>query len=317
MPKVLITGALGFVANHLIPLLIPEYQIIGLVLQTPQTKPHPITYLECDITDSQAINSIITAHKPEFIIHLAAVSQSWNTDVTKLFQTNLTGTLNIYQSILNQKSYSPKIIYVSSSEVYGQTNNSSSIDESSSLNPINTYAVSKLSADRLSYQFSYSHNLNVTILRPFPHAGPGQSTGFFVPDMASQIVTIEQTPATTNQISVGNLTSIRDYTDVRDMVRAYYLALTSNLPQGEVYNISSDHGIAIQDIFTQLTHLSTVDLSIHQDPNKLRPIDIPIAIGNSAKFRQATNWQPHIPLVQTLTDTLNYYRNLQSAQTTS
>ncbi len=316
MPNILITGAAGFVANHLIPLLIPKYEIIGLVLQLPQTKPHPITYLACDITESSTVDQIISQYKPDFIIHLAAIAQSWKSNASEIFQTNLIGTLNLYQAIVNQKSYQPKIIYISSSDVYGQTNNPSHIDETSSLNPTNFYAVSKLSADRLSYQFAHSQNLNVIMLRPFPHTGPGQNTGFFVPDMASQIAKIEQTHSI-DQISVGNLTATRDYTDVRDMVQAYHLALTSDLPKGEVYNVSSDRGITIQSMLDLLVNLSPSALTIHQDPAKLRPVDTPIAIGNSTKFRQATNWQPTIPISQTLEDTLNFYRNLQSSQTIS
>ncbi len=307
MAKVLITGAAGFVASHLIPQLSSEFEVIGIGREP--TISQDIPYFACDITNPQEVNQLIHRQEPEFIVHLAAIAHTTNTQFDQITQTNLTGPYNLYQAILSRPDYNPKILFISSGEVYGNTDTPDNITENSLLNPTNLYGVSKLAADRLSYQYALAHQLNITILRPFSHTGPGQQLGFFVPDIASQVAAAEKSTQS-QTISTGNLTAIRDYLDVRDVVHAYHLALTTDLPPGESYNIASGQGTSIQSMFDQLISLSTVPITSQEDPNRLRPIDIPTLIGNSDKFRIATGWQPKIPLSQTLQDTLNYYRSL-------
>lgn len=311
MKKVLITGSEGFVGQHLVSILKDDYQIIGLSRNTQLVSGGNIRYEIGDLLDVEFINSLIEKYLPDVIIHLAGIAKSWGNDPKQVFDINLFGTLNIYEAILKLKSdsFNPKIIFISSAEVYGNTKDPSRIKEDDILNPINSYGTSKLAADRLSYQYSKAHNLNITVLRPFPHIGPGQQKGFFVPDMASQIVEIENNP-NKNEILVGNLSGIRDYLDVRDVVKAYKLAIETDLPNSESYNICSGTPIKIADILEKLTKLTNEKINIKEDAERLRPIEISVFVGNNEKFTSATGWKPTYSLDQSLQDIMNYWRNV-------
>lgn len=309
MKKLLITGAGGFVGNHLLELLVNDYFIIGLDRQAPKHFSENIVHHEVDITNSNEIDQVISKYQPDVIFHLAAIAQSWVKDSTLLYNVNLLGTLNIFQSVLNIKSYSPKIIYVSSAEVYGKTSNPEKITENELLNPINLYAVTKLASDRLAYQFSQSQKLNTVILRPFNHTGPGQSLGFFVTDMASQIAKLEKEDS--GHLFTGNLDSVRDFTDVRDVVKAYKLIIEKEFAPGEVFNICSGKGYKMANVLQLLLSHSKKPIEAKKDPEKLRPSDIPIFIGDNTKLTKQTGWKPEIPLEKTFEEVLEYYRELE------
>lgn len=309
--KILITGSEGFVGQHIISLLAKNnYDIIGLSKETKLETTNQVRYIIGDILDSDKMFAILKNFTPDVILHLAGIAKTWDNDPRLVFDINLYGTLNIYQSILKLKDsqgYNPKIIYVSSAEVYGNTTDTSQITEEFPLNPINEYASSKLAADRLSYQYTQSHKLNIVILRPFPHIGPGQKTGFFVPDVVSQIVEIENTPSK-DTLFVGNLTTIRDYLDVRDVVEAYRLVIEKDFTPGEVFNICSGSGIKIADLLNLILKLTTKQIVLAKNPDLIRPVDLPTYVGSNQKLVAATGWKPQYSLENTLKDIIKYWR---------
>lgn len=309
MKKILISGANGFVGQHLIDTLKNDYQITGLIHESNLTNSDNITYKSGNILDRGFLEDILN-YKPDYIIHLAAIAPTWSTDPENIFKVNLLGTLNLYQAVTNlkkQSGFNPKIIYVSSAEVYGKTINPENITEENPFFPANCYGTSKAAADRLSYQMSQSDKLNIVIIRPFNHTGPGQLKGFFVPDMASQIVEIENNPDK-SELMVGNLNSVRDFLDVRDVVEGYKKVLETDTPAGEAYNLSSGTGIKMEDILNKLLSFAKKEIKIIPDPKRLRASEVPITVGNNTKFRNHFSWQPKIPIDQTLQDTLNYWR---------
>jgi GDP-4-dehydro-6-deoxy-D-mannose reductase len=310
MQKVLITGAAGFVGHYLSEKLLENYQVIGTDM-APVSPNEKIGYFPGDILDRKSLTDLITNAKPEVIFHLAAKSLTWSRNVEEVFKINMLGTINLYESVLDVKkdsNYNPKIIFVSSSEVYGNTTDPKNITEESPLFPAKFYSASKVASDRLSYSYSQSEKLNILILRPFTHTGPGQQKGFVVPDIASQIAEAEK-DSTKNEILVGNLEPIRDYLDVRDVVAAYASVIDKDWTPGDAYNICSGNGVQIKEIASTLLKFSNKKLELKEDSTKLRVSDTPKYIGNNQKFVALTGWSPKIPLEQTLKDTLEYYRN--------
>lgn len=307
MQKILITGSEGFVGQHLIEVLKDTYLCIGLYRTIPPPQKEGVEYVQGDILDAEQISAILKKYSPDYIVHLAGIAKTWGNDAKEVFNINFFGTLNIYTEVLKLKSkFNPKIIFISSAEVYGKTTRPENISEDDLLMPINVYGVSKLAADRLSFQYAKSNNLNIVILRPFPHIGPGQGLGFFVPDMTSQLVELEK--GSENTLLVGNLDATRDYTDVRDVVEAYKRALETDLPSGEVYNICSGNGIKIKDLLDKLLSLTNKKINLKEDPQRLRSVDLPVFVGSNKKFKDATGWNPKIPIDQTLKDVIDYWR---------
>lgn len=309
MHKLLLTGANGFVGQHLISTLGPEYKVIGIVHNSNLESSENVKYESGNILDRGFLEDLIKKHQPDSVLHLAAIAPTWTQDPENIFKINLVGTLNLYLAIENQKKesgFDPKIIYVSSAEAYGKTTNPELITETNPFFPANYYGSSKVAADRLSYQMSQSSKLRITIIRPFNHTGPGQQKGFFVPDMASQIVEIENSDK--SEIMVGNLESIRDISDVRDIVAGYKAILETETTPGEAYNLCSGKGTKMQEILDILLSKAKKEIKIVEDPKRMRPSEVPITVGDNSKFRELTGWEAKMPLDQTLEDTLNYWR---------
>jgi len=220
--------------------------------------------------------------------------------------TNIIGQLNIFEAI-RHTGINPRIQIAGSSEEYGLVYpNELPIRETNPLRPLSPYAVSKVGQDLLGYQYFMSYKLNIIRTRGFNHTGPRRGEVFAESNFALQIARIEaglQEPV----IRVGNLESKRDYTDVRDMVEGYWLALEKGVP-GEVYNICSGQAWSIRQILDMLLGMSTVLVKVEEDPDRLRPSDVPHLVGDSSKFRQVTGWRPKIPIEETLRDLLDYWR---------
>jgi len=309
--KVLVTGASGFAGQHLVDCLKQDYEVIGLASpRASLPSQHGIIYFKVDITDSEAVDAIVSAQRPEFIIHLAAQTTGWFQNPRQIFDINLTGTINLYESVVtlkNKDGYDPKILYISSSEVYGKTTNPKLIDEDAPFFPVNHYASSKAAADRVSYDYSQSNKLDILILRAFTHTGPGKKQGSFVSDMASQIVHLERDPSD-NEMYVGNLDAIRDYLDVRDMVNAYKLTLKADLPRGTALNVCSGTGVKVRDILDIMIKLAKKEIVVKTDPGRMRPSDVPVFIGDNSKLVLATGWKRSIQLADTLNEALEYWR---------
>ncbi len=315
MTKVLITGVTGFAGSHLADLLLERggYEVFGLKrwrsrMDTVGHLEGRITLVDGDITDAKRMRDVIGGIRPEFIFHLAAqsfVPASWESPDATL-TNNIRGQLNIFEAVL-QHELECRIQIAGSSEEYGLVMaEEMPVVEDNPLRPLSPYAVSKVAQDMLAWQYFRSYGLDVVRTRGFNHTGPRRGEVFVVSDFARQIALIEagrREPV----IRTGNLDARRDFTDVRDMVRGYLLALEKG-EAGDVYNICFGKDIRIGDMLERLLTLSAAKISLEQDPARMRPSDVPVLLGSAAKFRSVTGWEPEIPFDRTLADTLDYWR---------
>jgi GDP-4-dehydro-6-deoxy-D-mannose reductase len=322
MNKILITGASGFVGSHLIEHLLAqsESDIHGTVYGSENNftgDQSRIHLHELNLLDAQATQTLIEKIKPTQIYHLAALSSpaASLSAPAETLTNNISAQVNLLEAT---RAYSPKtrILIVGSADEYGMVasaSETSAIDEHQSLNPVTPYAVSKIAQDYLGLQYHLTHKLEIIRVRPFNHTGERQVSAFVVPSFAAQIAAIEanrQEPI----IKVGNLESIRDFTDVKDMVRAYVLALELGNP-GEVYNLGSGKEISIREILNLLLDMSEVEIQVRQDQSKVRIADETRLVCNPRKFIKLTGWQPAIPIHATLERVLHYWRNSYKTST--
>lgn len=315
--KVLITGITGFAGSHLAELLLSQgHEVIGTY--RPRSPMDNITkevhkkikLIECELRDDVAVRSVIGKIEPDRVFHLAAqsfVPSSWISPADTL-NNNIIGQLHLFEAI-KEKGLIDKtrVLIACSSEEYGMVyEDEVPIKESNPLRPLSPYAVSKVAQDMMGYQYHESYGLHVIRSRAFNHTGPRRGEIFVTSTFAQQIALIEagvQEPF----IKVGNLDAKRDFTDVRDTVRAYTMLLEKGKP-GEVYNICSGSTIAIKDLLNKLLALSDKKIEIKVDPERLRPSDVPILLGDCSRLKEATGWSPEIPFEQTLKDMLDYWR---------
>jgi len=312
--RALVTGATGFVGKHLISYLVKEQglEVLGLGLRPPETFESlfdlAFDYEQCDISDQSSVKHFIETFKPDFIFHLAAqssVSLSWE-EPERTLKINFLGLLNILQAVREAEIF-PLIHIPCSSDEYGRVRPEElPILESQPLQPESPYALSKVFQDSLGEYYFNHYGLKIIRTRAFNHAGPGQRATFVCSDFARQIARIEK-GLSEPVIYVGNLEARRDFTDVRDIVRAYWLVANRGRA-GEVYNVCSGKAFAIEEILDILLSLTKVVIKVEQDPQKTRRSDIPILLGDNTKIFQATGWKPEIPFEKTLEDVLNYWR---------
>jgi len=313
--RVLITGVTGFAGSHLADLLLDRggFDIHCTVRWRSRTEniehlDGKITMHECDLRDASSTLDLIETVKPEYIFHLAAqsfVPASWSAPSESL-TTNVLGQVNIFEAVRKTK-LKCRIQIACSSEEYGMVHEDEvPITEDNPLRPLSPYAVSKVGQDLLGYQYFMSYGLDVVRTRGFNHTGPRRGPVFVCSDFAKQIVDIEngrKEPV----IHVGNLDAKRDFTDVRDTVRAYLLALEKGKP-GEVYNVCQEKCWTIREVLDSLIAMSDADISVELDEARLRPSDVPILLGDCSRFRNDTGWTPEIPFETTLKDILDYWR---------
>lgn len=314
--KVLITGITGFAGSHLAEYILtnhPEVEIYGIVrwrsrLDNIASIQDKIYLLEADLKDITSLRAVLAHVQPDWIFHLAAqsfVPTSWKCPA-ETFAINAIGQINLFEAILSLKQ-NPKIHIAGSSEEYGQVYESEiPMKETNPLRPLSPYAVSKVAQDLLAYQYFRSYGLRTVRTRGFNHTGPRRGEVFVTSTLAKQIAAIEKGKKEP-VIRVGNLEAKRDFTDVRDMVKAYWLALEKG-EEGEVYNIGSGRAYAITEVLSILLSLSRVEVKVEVDPSRLRPSDVPILLADCSKFRKLTGWEPQIPFEQTLRDLLDYWR---------
>lgn len=316
MRKVLITGVTGFAGSHLVDYLLTrnDCEIHGIQRWRSRTeniehlKPGQITLHECDLRDATSTFDTIDKVRPDWIFHLAAqsfVPTSWVAP-TESLTTNILAQLNIFEAV-RRLGLKTRIQLACSSEEYGMVYpDEVPIRETNPLRPLSPYAVSKVGQDMLGYQYWMSWKVDSVRTRGFNHEGPRRGPVFVASDFAKQIADIEK-GRKAPVLHVGNLDAKRDFTDVRDMVRAYVLALEKCEP-GEVYNICRGQCWTIRETLDMLLAMSKVDIEVRQDPARLRPSDVQILLGDNSKFVKATGWQPVIPFERTLADMLEYWR---------
>ncbi len=266
-----------------------------------------ITVIDADLRDASSVDSLVVDIKPDWIFHLAAQSyvvSSWKVP-SETITTNIVGTVNVFEAVRRAK-YSPRMLVACSSEEYGFVKPEEiPITEENALRPLSPYGVSKVGQDLLSYQYFKSYGTDVVRTRAFNHTGPRRGRVFVCSDFAIQIV--EAQNGLRPYVSVGNVDAVRDFADVRDVVRAYWLALEKG-EAGEVYNICTGKGYSIREVLAKLMAVSGADVEVRQDPKRLRPSDVPLLIGDNAKFSGRTGWHPEIPFEQTLSDIFDYWR---------
>lgn len=307
--RVLVTGVDGFVGHHMVALLKQKgIETIGTALDAKAANDLDIPVRPLNITHPEETASLIRHIEPTHIIHLAAVSsvkQSFS-DPNKADDVNVRGTENILSSAA-MLAKPPVTLLIGSSDEYGVNDGNPLREELlGALNPISPYAQSKKAVEEL-VENNATFMKFVLRTRSFPHIGPGQQGHFFVPEVATQIVEIErgrQRPV----IGIGNLSAVRDFTDVRDVVRAYFLLLEKGVV-GEVYNVCSGTAISIEELLRKMIALSKFPVKFERDPKKERPIDIPVLRGDCSKLKEAAGWMPEITLDKTLKDTIEYFRS--------
>ena len=313
--KVLITGITGFAGSHLADYCLARggVDVYGMMRWRSRTEniehlDGKVKLAECDLRDATSTRDVIDEIRPDYVFHLAAqsfVPTSWRAP-TESLTTNVIGQLNIFEA-MRKIDFECRIQIACSSEEYGMVyENELPITEDNPLRPLSPYGVSKVGQDLLGYQYFMSYNMPIIRTRGFNHTGPRRSPVFVVSDFAKQIVEIEK-GRKDPVIHVGNLDASRDFTDVRDMVAAYFLSLEKG-KAGEVYNICSEKSWPIRDVLDGLLALSPAKIEIKQDPTRLRPSDVPRLLGDCSKFKKDTGWQPKIPFETTLNDILDYWR---------
>jgi GDP-4-dehydro-6-deoxy-D-mannose reductase len=315
MRRVLVTGVTGFAGSHLVDYMLErgDCEIFGIQRWRSRTEniEHILgrfTMLECDLRDASSARDTLERVKPDWIFHLAAqsfVPTSWIAP-TESLTTNVLCQVNLFEAV-RRIGLQCRIQLACSSEEYGMVlPGELPIRETNPLRPLSPYAVSKVAQDMLGYQYWMSWKVDSVRTRGFNHEGPRRGPVFVASDFAKQIADIEK-GRKPPVMFVGNLESKRDFTDVRDMVRAYWLALEKCEP-GEVYNICRGRAWSIREVLDLLLGMTKARIEVRQDPERLRPSDVPVLLGDNSRFVQATGWQPTIPFEQTLRDMLDHWR---------
>jgi GDP-4-dehydro-6-deoxy-D-mannose reductase len=260
---------------------------------------------DVDVTNFAAVAADMAVAEPEVVFHLAAladVSQSWE-DPAETLRVNATGTLGVLEAA-RRCAAPPVVLLVSSGEVYGH-GSGDPFTELAPLRPVTPYAASKAAAELIGLQANLGTGLRVVRARPFNHVGPGQTPTFVVSALARRIVLAERSQDRT--VPVGNLAPARDFTDVRDVVRAYRLLVEHGVA-GEVYNVCSGESVAVRHLADLLQSLAKTEVELVADPALVRPVDVPLVRGDPSRLRDLTGWEPRIPLEETLADVLEWWR---------
>lgn len=311
MKKVLITGIGGFAGSHLCDFLLTkkDLTVFGTDLRKngPAQTPKALVYT-VDLTDYHVVTKIIAEIKPDYIFHLAALTspaKSFSHPFDTL-ENNIKAEINLLEAVKNEK-LKARILIIGSADEYGLVKpEENPVGENQPLQPTSPYAVSKIAQDFLALQYALAYKMDIVRVRPFNHIGPRQNPGFVVCAFAKQIAEIEKGKKKP-VISVGNLSAIRDFTDVHDMVEAYYLTLLKG-KTGEVYNLGSGRGYKMKEILNLLLSHASKKITIRIDQSLLRPIDDPILVCDASKFYKLTGWSPKIALKDTLKSVLEYWR---------
>ncbi|MEK7605272.1 MAG: GDP-mannose 4,6-dehydratase [Patescibacteria group bacterium] len=318
MKKILITGMTGFAGQYLTELLLKGTDVeihgtyhseegrvrLGDLLEK-------VTLHQADLTVKEEVEKVVSAVTPDEVYHLAAQTSPSESmkDPAATLMTNTLAELYLFEALKNQNKPETRVLAVASAEVYGAIDPKDlPIDEDTPLRPTTPYAVSKITQDYLALQYFLSHKMNIIRARPFNHMGPRQQQRFVLPMFAKQVAEIDK-GLNDPVMKVGNLKARKDFTDVRDIVRAYVLLMEKG-EAGEVYNIGSGKSVAIQEMLDILLGMTDKKISVEIDQALFRPLDTPDVICDYSKLRELTGWEPEISLETTLSDTLEYFKKV-------
>lgn len=309
--KALVVGGGGFVGPYLVRHLKDElgYEVTVTKTEKETLAMDGAVVKNLDILDKNQISELLNEEKPDYLFHLAAqssVAYSWK-NPTLTVDVNIKGCVNLLEAVKDADE-KPRVLLIGSGEEYGHIKKDECpIIEDNVLRPGNIYAATKLCQNMLGKIYSDAYGLDIMMVRAFNHIGPNQTPVFVVADFCKQVADIEkgkQEPV----IYVGNLSAKRDFTDVRDVVKAYAL-LVKGGKRGETYNVGRGHAVAIEDILKEIVSMSDKDIEVKVDEKKLRPVDVPIIEPDIEKIKKEVGWEPVIELRQTLEETLEYWRS--------
>lgn len=316
--RVLITGITGFAGSYLAEHLLStkKYEISGTylfedsIINIGKIK-NKLNLIKAELSQDGSVFDVIKSVSPSIIFHLAALTSPADSfkNPTETLTNNISLQVNLLEAVIKNNLFNTKILIVSSADTYGVVKKEDlPIDEQTPFMPTNPYSVSKIAQDFLGLSYFLSYKLKIIRVRPFNHIGPRQSPGFVVASFAKQIAEIEKNKRKP-VVYAGNLEAKRDFVNVKDMVRAYALAIEKG-KDGDVYNLGSGTSYSISDILNMLINMSSSKIKIEKDKALFRPTDNPELICDSSKFRELTGWKPTISIEKTLKDTLDYWRNI-------
>lgn len=324
MKRALITGITGMVGSHLADFLLEntDWDIYGMcrwrspldnvshLLERANDKDR-LFFIEGDLIDQTSLNRVVSSVLPDYIFHLAAQSypKTSFTSPLQTLDTNILGTARLLEAVRREAFNSPVVHICASSEVYGRVPKEMlPINENCQYHPASPYAISKIGTDLLGKFYAEAYDMRTVMTRMFTHTGPRRGDVFAESTFAKQIVMIEQ-GLISPVIKVGNLKSMRTWSDVRDAVRAYYMLVTMNPIPGECYNIGGDYSCTVEDMLKFLISNSYwKGIKIEIDQERIRPLDADLQIPDTTKFRNHTGWKPEIPFEKTMLDLLKYWR---------
>jgi GDP-4-dehydro-6-deoxy-D-mannose reductase len=297
--RILVTGASGFAGQFLICHLLAEgHEVVGTVHYASKELPKGCRPIPLNITDREAVRRTIAETSPDEIYHLAGVTRPASGAVEEFYEVNFRGALNLLAAV-REEAPEANVLLVGSAYAYGRFVHP--VTETHPLNPVNHYGVSKAAADMLGYSYAVG-GLRVVRARPFNHSGPGQSPDFLLPTLIEQFAEIQggrREPI----IYLGNLSSVRDLSDVRDVVRAYRLILRYGRP-GEAYNVGSGRGVPVRELFELVRREVGVEARLSVERSRVRATDIPYLVADVGKARKELGWTAKIPLEQTVREML-------------
>lgn len=315
--KVLITGIGGFAGSHLADHIVQhtDASVYGIVRDVEKDENlkqlgSAVQCSPCDITDFQSVFSVVKSIKPDIIFHVAgqAFVPSSFAHAAETFKTNVIGTINIFEAV-KACEINPRIIVVTSGEVYGETAGLPAYHTEHSVpQPVNPYAASKTSVDYIAQTYKKYEGLNIVIARPFNHTGPRQKPNFVCSSIAKQIVTLRKEKAPL-VLRVGNIKASRDFTDVRDIARGYWMLSQIDNSQNFIFNLCSGNIFSIEGVIRLYGEIIGEEFALNVEPKRLRGYDIQLLAGNASAIEKATGWKAEIPLKQTLTDLLEYWNH--------
>ena len=299
MPRALVTGASGFAGPFLIRHLLGEgYEVEGAVHGPDRALPDGCQPASLDVTDKDAVRKAVAKTPPHEVYHLAGLTRPASGEIEKFYRVNFSGALNLLEAV-REEAPGAGVLLVGSAYAYGRVDRP--IAETDPFEPANHYGVSKAAADLLGHSYALQ-GMRVVNARPFNHSGPGQSPDFLLPTLVEQFAQIK-TGRREPVVELGNLDSVRDLSDVRDVVRAYHRILLGGRP-GEAYNVGSGRGVSVQEIFDLVRREAGVDVDLTVEPSRSRATDIPYLVANTDKTLRELGWKAEIPLEKTVRDML-------------